>query len=70
MHSLTASQLWRPLHRLHRTPSAPTLPTPPQLYQPMPIMIWIAAIVEGAIENWADMGILLGIQFINATLGW
>ncbi|KAG2442961.1 hypothetical protein HXX76_003035 [Chlamydomonas incerta] len=41
-----------------------------QLYQPMPIMIWIAAIVEGAIENWADMGILLGIQFINATLGW
>lgn len=41
-----------------------------QLYQPMPIMIWIAAIIEGAIENWADMGILLGIQFLNATLGW
>lgn len=36
----------------------------------MPIMIWIAAIIEGAIENWADMGILLGIQFLNATLGW
>lgn len=40
------------------------------LYQPMPIMIWIAAIVEGAIQNWADMGILLAIQFINAGLGW
>jgi hypothetical protein len=25
----------------------------------MPIMIWIAAIVEAAIQNWADMGILL-----------
>ncbi|EFJ47104.1 hypothetical protein VOLCADRAFT_105176 [Volvox carteri f. nagariensis] len=41
-----------------------------QLYQPMPIMIWIAAIIEGAIQNWPDFGILLGIQFINATLGW
>lgn len=41
-----------------------------QLYQPMPIMIWIAAAIEGAIENWADFGILLAIQFINATLGW
>mmetsp|Transcript_14681 Transcript_14681/g.43032 ORF Transcript_14681/g.43032 Transcript_14681/m.43032 type:complete len:940 (+) Transcript_14681:400-3219(+) len=36
----------------------------------MPIMIWIATIIEGAIENWADFGILLAIQFINATLGW
>ncbi|GIL72639.1 hypothetical protein Vretimale_4385 [Volvox reticuliferus] len=41
-----------------------------QLYQPMPIMIWIAAIIEAAIQNWPDFGILLGIQFINATLGW
>ena len=36
----------------------------------MPIMIWIAIIIEAAIQNFADMGILLGIQFINATLGW
>ncbi|KAG2499210.1 hypothetical protein HYH03_002791 [Edaphochlamys debaryana] len=36
----------------------------------MPIMIWIAVIIEGAIQNWPDFGILLGIQFINATLGW
>ncbi|KAG2499212.1 hypothetical protein HYH03_002792 [Edaphochlamys debaryana] len=41
-----------------------------QLHQPMPIMIWIAAIIEAAIQNWADFGILMGIQFINATLGW
>ncbi|GLC35933.1 hypothetical protein PLESTB_000520800 [Pleodorina starrii] len=41
-----------------------------QLTAPMPIMIWLAAIIEAAIENWADMGILLGIQFVNATLGW
>ena len=29
---------------------------------PMPIMLWIVAIIEGVIENYADMGILLGIQ--------
>ncbi len=37
---------------------------------PMPIMIWIAIIVEFAIQQWADAGILLIIQFGNATLGW
>lgn len=41
-----------------------------QLIQPMPIMIWIAVIVQAAIQNWLDMGILLGIQFANATIGW
>lgn len=41
-----------------------------QLYGPMPIMIWIAIIIEGAIQNWPDMGVLLGIQFINATIGF
>jgi len=41
-----------------------------QLYQPMPIMIWIAIIIEAAIQNWLDMGILLMIQFCNATIGW
>lgn len=25
------------------------------LIQPMPIMIWVAAIIEAAIENWPDM---------------
>jgi H+-transporting ATPase len=41
-----------------------------QFWAPMPIMIWIAAIVEGAIENFPDFGILLAIQFINAGLGF
>ena len=41
-----------------------------QLWQPMPIMIWLAAIVEAAIQNWLDMGILLFIQFANASIGY
>jgi len=41
-----------------------------QLWQPMPIMLWIAAITEAAIQNWPDMAILLGIQFVNAGLGY
>ena len=36
----------------------------------MPIMIWIAIVIEFAIQNWIDAGILLFIQFANATLGW
>lgn len=36
----------------------------------MPIMIWIAAITEAGIQNWPDCGILLAIQFINASLGY
>lgn len=41
-----------------------------QLWAPMPIMIWIAAITEASIRNWPDMGILLMIQFVNASLGF
>ena len=41
-----------------------------QLWQPMPIMIWIAAIIEAALSNFDDMGVLLFIQFFNATLGY
>lgn len=41
-----------------------------QLVMPMPIMIWLAVIVEAAIGNWIDMVILLLIQFINASIGW
>lgn len=36
----------------------------------MPIMIWIAVIVEGAIENWIDFGILFGINVLNASLSY
>jgi magnesium-transporting ATPase (P-type) len=41
-----------------------------QLWQPMPIMIWCAAAVELSIGNFIDMGILLLIQFANATIGF
>ena len=41
-----------------------------QLWQPMPIMIWIAIIIEAAIQNFIDMGILLFIQFANASIGF
>lgn len=33
-------------------------------------MIWLAIIIMFAIQNWIDAGILLGIQFVNSTLGW
>jgi H+-transporting ATPase len=40
------------------------------LYQPMPIMIWVAAIVEIIIENYMDMGILILINIANASLSF
>ena len=40
------------------------------LWEPMPIMIWIAAAVEAGISNFPDMGILLGIQFMNASISF
>jgi H+-transporting ATPase len=41
-----------------------------QLWQPMPIMIWLASLVEAAILNWVDMAILLFIQFANASIAF
>lgn len=41
-----------------------------QLWEPMPIMIWMAAIIEAGIENFIDMAILLLIQFANASIGF
>jgi len=41
-----------------------------QLWQPMPIMLWIAAIIEAAIENYVDMAILFVILFANASIGY
>jgi H+-transporting ATPase len=40
------------------------------LYQPMPIMIWVAAIVEAIIEDYLDMGILIFINLANASLSF
>lgn len=41
-----------------------------QLWEPMPIMIWIAAIIEGAIQNFLDMAILFFILFANASIAY
>ncbi|KAL3756865.1 hypothetical protein ACHAWU_005127 [Discostella pseudostelligera] len=41
-----------------------------QFRAPMPIMIWIAIIIEMAIQNRIDMGILLVIQFTNASISF
>lgn len=41
-----------------------------QLWQPMPIMIWIAIIILLAIQGYTDMGILLFIQFANASIAF
>ena len=41
-----------------------------QLWEPMPIMIWMAAIIEAGIQNFIDMAILLLIQFANASIGF
>ena len=40
------------------------------LWGPMPIALWIAIIIEFALQNWPDGAILLAIQFGNATIGW
>jgi H+-transporting ATPase len=41
-----------------------------QLTPPMPIMIWLAIIIELAIQNWIDAGILIFIQFANASISF
>jgi len=40
------------------------------LWQPMPIMIWVAAIVEIIINNYIDMAILVLINLGNASLSF
>ena len=41
-----------------------------QLYAPMPCMIWCAIIIEAAIQDWLDFGILLALQLINASVSF
>lgn len=41
-----------------------------QFWAPMPIMIWIAILIEVGIQNFIDMGILLFIQFTNASISF
>eukprot|EP00039_Didymoeca_costata_P032203 m.37061 g.37061 ORF g.37061 m.37061 type:complete len:948 (+) comp9237_c0_seq2:248-3091(+) len=40
------------------------------LIGPMPFMLWAAAIVEMALENYVDGSILFCILFVNATIAW
>ena len=43
---------------------------------PMPIMIWLATVVEmvtsifQSSEHWLDVGVLLLLQFVNGSVGW
>jgi H+-transporting ATPase len=41
-----------------------------QLYAPMPCMIWVACIVELAIQDNLDFGILFALQMINASVSF
>lgn len=41
-----------------------------QLWQPMPVMIWIAAAVEIVLRNYMDAGILIAINMSNAFLSF
>ena len=40
------------------------------LLEPMPIMIWLAIIIEAVLGKWTDMTILLGIQLTNASIAF
>eukprot|EP01038_Epipyxis_sp_PR26KG_P006480 gene6480-8913_t len=74
-HGLTSSQAEDAL-RLYGRNELPEKVVPKwyifvsQLWQPMPVMIWIAAAVELGISNYIDMAILLFIQFANASIGY
>ncbi|CAM9923049.1 unnamed protein product [Heterosigma akashiwo] len=37
---------------------------------PMPIMIWVAIIIEASLENWTDMYVLIGLQMVNGFVGF
>jgi magnesium-transporting ATPase (P-type) len=41
-----------------------------QFWAPMPIMLWLAIIIELGIGNFIDMAILLLIQFANASISF
>jgi H+-transporting ATPase len=38
--------------------------------EPMPVMIWIAIIIEAILGKWMDMGILIAIQITNASIAF
>ena len=40
------------------------------LWEPMPVMIWLAIVIEAVISKWMDMAILVAIQFCNASIAF
>ena len=40
------------------------------LLEPMPVMIWLAIVIEAVLYKWMDMTILLGIQLANASIAF
>jgi H+-transporting ATPase len=40
------------------------------LVEPMPVMIWLAIVIEACLFKWMDMSILLGIQIANASIAF
>ena len=40
------------------------------LLEPMPVMIWLAVVIEAVLFKWTDMTILLGIQLANASISF
>ncbi|RMX66309.1 hypothetical protein DD238_003744 [Peronospora effusa] len=41
-----------------------------QFWGPMPIMIWLAILVEAITRDWPDFLVLLFLQLLNGTVGW
>ena len=39
-------------------------------WEPMPVMIWIAIVIEAILGKWMDMSILIAIQFSNASIAF
>jgi len=39
-------------------------------WEPMPIMIWLAILIEAILGKWMDMSILLAIQIANASIAF
>jgi H+-transporting ATPase len=39
-------------------------------WEPMPVMIWLAIVIEAILGKWMDMSILLAIQILNASIAF
>lgn len=41
-----------------------------EFVKPMPIMIWMAIVIECSIKDWENVAVLLTLQLLNAFVGW